>query len=461
MTAPLHAFFLRTDQHKLETLVESLLDVHLEEAWLHLAAVQEIPWGTGPCLQLELYHLRDGVPIVPEMLGALLSRGERIALRLSVDSERTSVAYEVFRDGQPGPAWAGDVECFESDDRRPKRERNPADLAACRQRFARRFREDTGLDFDALASSPASRDDAAEVAGEDTLILVRGRLVKPAEGMGRWSELFRFHDRNAGVEGEPKHEHVLLVGLDLKSAERLWRRTPASQVYQFLRMIEPSKQSVLGPLAHLLPEVLGAVEALAPEQPLEGAELDLSVFEVLAMSTALVFMVGDRVSYLDERFFPLLSLAEGPAARAALEESAEEIAELGVLGAMTEVLPYSVPEGELLQSVDDAELSPLAPWAVTGDSYEGSLLLLDPTRLRELVEEFDIDELKERIEEFRRAWREVAEPTGNAASAWLAERRERDETELSRFEDTFVELQHALALAEGNELRVGLLFYSE
>lgn len=461
MTAPLHLYYLRAEQQPVEVLREALLRLHLDELWMRLASLGELRWEGSECLQLELYHLRDGTPILPEAAGAMLSSHDRQALRLSVDSSRTSVAFELYRNGVAVAAWAGDVESFGSEDRRPKKERRPEELQACRERFLAFFRKTTGLDFQELMSSPAIREDAARTGAPDGLLLLRGRLLKPVEGMGRWPELFRFHDRNQGEES-PGAEHAAIVGLDLQLAERLWRRTPASQVYQYLRMLEPLRGVVLGPLAGLLPQVLAAVEAHPPEQPLASdEEPDLTVFEVLAMSTAQVFMVGDRVEYLDERFYPLLSLSKGAVSREAVADSLEEIAELDVLSAITEVMPYAVPEGQMMDAFADEELSPLAPWAVRDDSYEGSLFLLDTCRLRALVDAFDIDELNARIAEFRRLWFEVSDPTGGSLEEWLEGRRELDRRELSRFEDTFVELQHVLPLSEGNGLTPALLFYSE
>ncbi len=470
MTAPLHAFYLRTDQHSPETIQLSLIELHLDEVWLRVTTPKELRWDGAPVYQLELFHLRDGLPIVPEGLGPLFSQKEKVTLRLSADATRTSLAFELFRDGRSATGWAGDVECFGDEEHRPKKQRSAQELAASRAAFLRHFEEETGLAFGALLDAETISERAAEVALEGTLAMVRNRFVRLVQGMGRWPELFRFHDRHEDEEREereeganeddPDRDHVAICAFDPRHAERAWRLRPASQVYQFLRRVEPLRATILGPLSHTLPEVLAVVESHPPEQPLATAEQgDLTVYEVLALASSLVYMVGDRVRYFDERFFPLLGLTKTAPAKNVLADALEEIEELDIVAAMTEVLPYSVPEGEMMEAFSDEELAPLAPWAVEEDSYEGSLFLLDPTRLRQLVEEFDIDELKARVEEFRALWFELS---GNEnREVWLEARRERDEAALSRFEDTFVELQHTLRLAEGNELAVALVFYSE
>jgi hypothetical protein len=458
MTTPIHAFYLRSDQHTVETIREALLELRLDEAWLRLTTLEDVRWGEVPVMQLELYQLREGSPMLPDGLGPLLAVKERSALRLSVDSTRTTVGYELFHDGKPGPAWAGNIETFGQDPtQKKKKKESPSGAAA----FAEMLHAEVGIDYAALiAAEPISEKSSlrALTGGE---ALLRGRFLQLVRGMGRWPELFFFHDRNE-EESEEREEHVALVGLDLKHVERLWRRTPAGQVYQFLRHIEPMRQLVLGPLVAALPEVLEMVQRHPPEQPLAAAEhSDPTIYEVLAMATALVYMVGDRVSYLDERFYPLLSLSGAPASRAALEESLDDIASLGILSAMTEVVPYTVPEGQVMEAIADEEISPLAPWAVQDDdTYEGSLVLLDPTRLAKLVEEFDIEAFKGRVQSFREAWFAVDDPSGGSAAEWAEPREELDRAELDRFEDTFVELQHTLSLAALNNLTPALLFYS-
>lgn len=461
MTAPLHAFYLRADEHTVDSVLESLLDLHLDQVWLRLAAPAELRWDQSSLLQLELRHLRDGLPIVPEFLGPTLSTKGRTVLRLSAD--RSTVAYQLFRDGEVRAIWAGDVETFgQQDGAPPKEKRSAEELAACRAEFLGHFRSETRLELDALLNAETVSEEAADLATPGTLALVRGRVVRPVEGMGRWPELFRFHDRGQPDPDAEEADRVALIALDLKQAERLWKRTPAGQVYQFLRLLEPIRASVLGPLAHVLPEALAGIETVPPEAPLATSEnADLTTFELLAMGTALCFMVGDNLRYLDERFYPLISLSEAPVPRAALSEALGDIRGLGVLSAMVEVLPYSVPEGEMMESIGDEELSPLASWAVQEGSYEGSLFLLEATRLRKLVEDFDIEKLHQRIDDFLRAWFELEHGAAESFETWRANRYDLDAAELARFEDTFVELQHVLALAELNQLAPALLFYSE
>jgi hypothetical protein len=462
MTTPIHAYYLRSDQHTAETIHQTLLEAHLDEIWMRITTLDEVRWGGAPVTQLELYQLRDGTPMLPDGLGQLLSLKDRSALRLSVDSTRTTVGYELFRDGKPGPTWAGNVESLGEDATEKKKKKKEKEALSGAAVFAEMIHSEVGIDYAALIAADPINEKTSERALTGGEALVRGRFVQLMRGMGRWAELFFFHDRNEEDESTEREEHVALIALDLKQAERLWRRTPAGQVYQFLRLIEPMRQMVLGPLAVALPEVLEAVQRHPPEQSLAAdARADPTIFEVLAMATALVYMIGDRVSYLDERFFPLLSLSDTPPSRAAIEESIDDITSLGILSAVTEVVPYTVPEGQIMEAIADDEISPLAPWAVQDDdSYEGSLVLLDPTRLAKLVDDFDIEAFKTRVQAFRETWFAVDDPSGGSAAEWAEPRQDLDQAELDRFEDTFVELQHTLGLAALNNLTPALLFYS-
>jgi hypothetical protein len=147
--------------------------------------------------------------------------------------------------------------------------------------------------------------------------------------------------------------------------------------------------------------------------------------------------------------------------KAALAESLDDIALLGVYSALPEVLPYRVPEGQIMESFADEELAPLAPWAVQDGEYEGSLFLLSAARLKQLVADFDLDELKQQAAEFRREWFSLDDPRGASLEEWAETRRSLDTIDLSRFEDSFVELHHLLAMAELNGLTLALFFYSD
>jgi hypothetical protein len=464
MTSPIHAYFVRSDEHGKESVREVLAGLHLNDVWLRLTTEETPSWGGAPALQIELYDLRDGAPLLPEFLGVSLSKGERTALRLTVDMNRTTVAFELFKDGETRSVYAGNISGFEDDESGEKGVEG----------FHAFFEEKTGLHFLESVEARSLAKLRSNVAVEGSEAFVRGRYVNLVKGMGRWPEMFRFHDRNmpegpeeaVAVDGE--HDHVALVALDLKQAERLYRLTPAGRVHQFFRRIEPHKSVVFGPMGQALVEALSALEALPPELSIAAAgSTDPTLFELLSLSTSLVYMVGDRLAYLDERFFPLISLSKEPVSRSAVEGSLEEIRRLGVLSAMTEVLPYSVPEGEMMQSFADEELSPPAPWAVTDDgAYEGSLFLLDRARLEELVNAFEKPAFDEQVEAFRKIWYEAeveaaaeGDPPGTMVE-WLARRAELDEVELNRFEDTYVELQHLVGLSHLNDLALALLFYS-
>jgi hypothetical protein len=107
-------------------------------------------------------------------------------------------------------------------------------------------------------------------------------------------------------------------------------------------------------------------------------------------------------------------------------------------------------------------LAPLAPWAAQENGeYEGSLFLLNPQRLHQLISDFEIDDLKNKIRVFQKVWYEAKSNPEESWEQWIEARKDKDSMALSRFEDTFVELQHVLALADINQLSLALIFYSE
>ncbi len=459
MTPPIHAHYVRADQHTPETIQQVLLDLHLDDLWFRVCEMEDLTWDGAACLQLEMSHLVEGLPIMPESLGLELSKEKKSALRLSVDGAHTSVAFERFQDGKAGACWAGNTDDYLQDQSGRKQEHSPEEH---QEAFRRDFLKETGLDFLELVQNPNQDEQSSEIAMEGTHVLIRGRFIRLLPGMGRWPELFRFHDRNDISAPDQHRDHVALIALDLKALDQLWRLTPAAKVTQFLRLMEPIGAQVLGPLNHALPRVLANLETLPPESPLAAAaKPSLTTVEVLAMSTAQIFMVGDQLSYLDERFFPLFSLATGKISRDAIADCVEEIAPLGILSALTEVLPYSVPEGQMMEAFADEEIAPLAPWAVEDDVYEGSLFLLDPSRLLQQLQDFDIDELRQQARAFSEQWCKIDDPNAGSVEEWLISRQELDAAELARFEDTFVELHHLFPLAALNELSPALLFYSD
>jgi hypothetical protein len=470
-----YAYFVEADEQPPDAVRASLARLQLSETWLRIL---ELTVAGRRLLMLELFDLETGAPVDVQGLGEALSGEDRSAIFLAEDPSDKGGAFEVYRAGEQRFAWGGTWEEFED-------EAN----GTGRQGFLRTFTALTGLDWSVLASAAAEPRRFAEVADDHTELLLRGRILGIPEGMPRYPELFKLHyideiawdddeyDEDASDEDESDYEvddevedeveddgdsegseRLLLLLLDLELGRFLWEEAPAAQVTAFLKAIEPVRGAVLGPLAHALPDVINMVQAQTPDRPLASSPLrELLVFELLSVATAVGYLAGDTVDYYDQRFFPLLNLADGAVAPEAVRSSLTEIQDMDVLSAMVEVLPYSAPEGELLESFGDDELNPPAAWAEREGIYEGSLFHLDTARLRERVADFNGEQLSRRVDEFRRVWADVL-PPGNE---WHAGEEDLDEAELARFEHMLNELRLLLALADVNDLQPAVLFYGD
>jgi hypothetical protein len=429
---PWVAHFVSSSGDDRDRLRRILLELQLDRVWLHTA---ERRLGPRRWLQVETYDLRTGQPLVLDLLAERLSSEGR-AFQLVADGRWAR--YRLFQEGRLVAADEGMVD-------------DPTFGGRCLERL--------GCPWDELAGAAGRDERSAEIAAEGTEVLVRGRLLALPPGTPRWPQLFTFHARN----GAPQRDQLSLVLLDLARAEQLCRQ-PAAEVLRFLAVIEAVGPAVLGPLHGALAEVRSLLAQVDDQQPPAAlAATHPLIYEVLAMGTALGYGLGDELSYFDERFFPLLSLADSEMGRP-IEDGLDEIAELGVLSAMVEVLPYSVPEGELLEAFADGEIAPLP--RPSGDSaehhaehYEGSLFLLDHRRLAGLVQAFDGEALARRAQRFLRQWHRAMEVETDF-DRWCAQREAIDGDEILRFSETASELKVLLALAEVHQLRFGLLFYT-
>lgn len=480
MFRPLYAYFVPVDAHDEESLQRAILSTHLDECWMRVCPLDI---GQGYTM-LELTDLESGAGLTVEGLGeALSSDGRRVYRVLDGDPEQQSAAFEVFEDGERAFAWAGHFDSFDVNvdglGRRMYREGFDEAFAAlvgvpwdeivpAAREGQSPMMEMVPLEADEDAEPGEDEDEglALELADEHTDLVLRGRLMGIPEGMPRMPQLFRFHDVSQLEDDEavPTHdeededdEHMALVLLDPGVTNLMWAEAPAGEALRFLEAMGPLQAKVLGPLAHAMPEVLEAVRQHDLERPLAAAEQrDLLVYEVLSMASATVFATGASVADHDERFLPLLSLSPIEPPDEALRASLAEISGRGVLSAMAEVLPYSVPEGEMLDCFADGELSPLAPWAVGEDGvYEGSLFHVDLERLARLVVDFEPEPFLARVRGFLERWNGMLGVDGFDEQLMALH-----DLELMWFQQRLQELQLVLALADVNRLRPALLFYS-
>ena len=477
MEPGVYAYFVEAEQHTPDSIRLCLGQLELDSVWLRIHPLQ-LP--ARSLLMLELFDLESGGPLDVPRLGQLLSAEGRRAFLAAVDPTDRGAAFEAFRDGAELLAFSGEWDSYHSEEHGEGREG-----------FARMVLALSELDWGELVAAAARAPRFLDEADDHTEVFIRGRLVGIPEGMPRQAALFGLHYGDAdddadetdegdetdeaaaaeddtgaddagadeaedGDEEEPDGEgQMMLMLLDPELSRFLWEEAPAAQVSAFLQALEPVRGAVLGPLAHALPDVIHMVQAQLPDRPLGRSPLrELLVYEVLSMATGVGYLAGDAVEYYDRLFFPLINLIDGPIVDA-LRASLEEIRDMGLLQAMVEVLPYSAPEGELLESFGDEELTPLASWAEEDDVYEGALFLLDDVRLRRQMERFDVQRLTERVQQFRQAWADLL-PPGNQ---WHAGEADSDQADLERFGRRVRELRQLLALAEVNRLQPAVLFY--
>ena len=132
---------------------------------------------------------------------------------------------------------------------------------------------------------------------------------------------------------------------------------------------------------------------------------------------------------------------------------------MDLLSAMADQLPYHAPEGELLESFDDGELTALTQ-TLEVDDRGGALWLLQDDRLVECLERLDPPAFHAMCEKFMQAWFTTGRGTWTISQdQWLAERVESAERAIHTFFTTYQELSTLLSMAHLNDLQVALLFY--
>ncbi|PID38155.1 MAG: hypothetical protein CSA65_08700 [Proteobacteria bacterium] len=457
--APHYAYYVPSENIEQDRIREVLHAIGLDQAWVRILPA-EAKYEDHSLIQIEIYDLAEGVPIFAEEIGPTLSQAAGLSLVVGIDESDDEAALMLCQNGEQAFAWAGSQQEFEARDEEGTELKGP-------EGFRHVFKDLIGHTFEGFLEACPRNDEAREVADEHTDLLLRGRFMGLPEGFPRIADLFLFHeeddDEDEAADGDNKNEaeqdRVALVLLDLRLTEVLWKESTAQEVSKFLEAIEPLKGKVLGPLARDLEEAKDWVRTQPPARPLEQAPApDLTTFEVLAMATALSFSGGTSTQRFDERLLPLLSLGDSQISGSIIKDSLNDIEHLGILSAMAEVLPYSVPEGELLECFADEELRPLADWAVKGNHYEGSLLRVDIKRVAELLQELDVDTLRAKAEAFGRAWFEVSPGSVTSYEAWQAVRPQ-DKEEWDRLLIQVGELRLVLSLLGVNNLEPALLFY--
>ncbi|MBW2735064.1 MAG: hypothetical protein JRH20_22005 [Deltaproteobacteria bacterium] len=452
MQPPHYAFYALADELSLDAVREIIHDLGLDESWLRITETTAC-YEERPLLQIEIYDLDTGEPVFAEEIGLTLAAEGRSALTVGSHPEENEVAFALYQDGELSFMWAGDPDDFEAEDEEGNEHKG-------RSGFEHIFSDLTGARFDDYLQATSVRPDAGDQADDQTLLLLRGRYVALPAGSERVPELHSFHEAELDI-AESDEDRMALLLLDVRLVEELWKNQPAATVSAFLEAIAPSREGVLGPLTGAFSEVRQFIGEHPSDQPLATTNTPpLTAYELLAMATAIAFSGGHRVSHYDERFFPLLSLNPGGDLERVISDELDEIADLGLLSAMSEVLPYSAPEGQMLESIGDEELAPLAPWAVDDQGgYEGSIFLLDPKRLITSLGAFSEVNFGARCEQFAAAWCQLASDGKEDSQAWREARFARDAEEHAAFDMLRNEFAMLLALSQVNHLQPAILFY--
>jgi len=456
----IEGYFAREPDHSLDSLRRAFTQAGLDGAWLRIAPVRASSNGGAAlgCVLAEVSAFgSDQLLVSPEALRAL-SAGFRTAFVLLYAGDEDRVLYEAYRDGARIGGWEGirreyptTVEPYAGTDAQEQRERE------IQRAFNAVFRGHTGMDFEALLGSDAVWPILDHNARPGTEAFFLGRRLKVPVGTPKLLDLFRFRDRSGSLPGD----RLAFVALDVPAAARLLRTAPAATVAQLLGRLDEGAAPRLGPFMHAVKDAAAEVGAMPAEAPVAAGQPSLDLVELVHIAHTSGGTAGDTVEYFDQVFFPLLNLYDSSALPPLSADDVAEVADVGCLRAMADLVPYNSPEGQLLESFADREIRPLAPSHASAGEYDGSLFLVDRARIRGLLDAFDGGRLMELVEGFLSAWFRTLDPnaTDVAYSAWRRGRDHLDREDVERFATTLAELRAVVGLCDENGLELGLVFY--
>jgi len=399
--------------------------------------VRVAPLDKVKLAQVEVHDGRQGLPCEdPELVGRL-SEGGRAAF-VHVNHQAKQAIVHAFVDGQPQEGFAG--------------EPGPA--------FEEKLRGALAItsSFEEIAAADDGSRLGIGVASTRTVAVVRGAPLAIPAGTPTDFDSFLFHDRGDGLD--EGGERLAWLGFDPRVARILYG-TPGRELAAGL---STAPAGFFGPLEGLRGPVTEALSQLGDRSPEQADIKDVRALELCAVAASRAFASGEARGYWDERVLPMFSLSSGdPKIDAAEVEDLDDCD--SIVHAIVDVLPYAAPpsgEGSLLASISDDEIAPLAPWAKPGEEYAGSVFLVKPERLLQIVRGLDGNKLRELIGRFEHAWYRAArpgQPEGDAFETWRRVKAEEGQKDVERFVKDWTELRIVLELAAANQLLVGLLFY--
>jgi hypothetical protein len=434
------AIFAKLGEHTPESVHQAVLVRGYDCAWVRVARARTGPDQPPGILRIDILDVDAGAPIRDDALLADLSAGGKTVVLVIFGEVLT---------------WA-DGHMLEG------------------ERAALRCRDALGVPPPSLATLEEPENEAPL-----SFAFAHGRLLRSGP-VPPPPFFYRFRDRGLGMgpadHGEPPGEdaddgdedRAVLFVCDLAAARQLYLERPATLALATLDQAVQGAppQARLGPFAHLLPQLRQSLVGAA-DKPAGSADADGSLFEPLLTLQGYGMSAGEAVSYLDERFFPVLGL-QPAATLPPLQDELEDIDEAGILSAMVEVLPYHIPEGSVLQALDDAELRPAAaaaglPVGQGADgAVEAAVFVVNTERLLAILRAFDPGQLSALVERFARHWYEAlgGAKTGATFEAWVQGRAQRDHGELDRFLMMLNDLDAVLDTANRNGMQVALTFYA-
>jgi hypothetical protein len=410
--------------------------------WLTLVPLElEGQRWLGVCLQLARgLGVEPGSPVVAEELAAALSAHGGLVLELLVAPGGDEVVMGVFRDGQRQRQPSPD----------PLPERFPPEPSLASLAPAR------------LRALPEVEQMASATSGAHTELLFAQRLLAMPPDTDKGVDIFRFSERSSAGIGEPDGSgRLCLTAFDLARVKEVLRTRSVSQGIQLLDFFTNREaKRFLGPLAVDLPLCLDDLRELPGDSPLLQAPRLQDLAELLALMHSRASAPGNRLMYLDEVFFPLLNLASDRLPERLDEDELPELEALDLPAAMADQLPYHAPEGQLMESFSDLELTPLMTALELPAGEGGALWLLDPGRMGRQLEALQPDAFARLVEGFLQLWYESLPPLDRPPQKdWLQRRLQADEAALQVFFSTWYELKVLVQVARLNELQLALLFY--
>jgi hypothetical protein len=451
----IEGYFAREAEHSADSLRQVLLRAGLDGAWLRVATVTASQNGGAAlgllCAEVTAFGSHQAVGDLSTLRA--LSEGGRTAFFLAFAGNEDRVVYEAYCDGARVGGWEG------------VRREYPAavdpgadDAESSSQRaFNATFRGHTGQDFDALLGSDAGWPIADHGTRPGTEAFFLGRRLKVPAGTPKLLDLFRFRDRGDAAGGE----HMALLAVDVDAAARVLKSAPAGTLAQVLGRLDEGAAYRIGPFTHALKDVAAEVAAMPAEEPVVNAAPSVDLVELVTMGHSGGCTAGDTVEFFDKVFFPLLNLYDLEKVPPFWDEEVSSLEQYGCLRAMAEVLPYAAPEGQLLESFGDEEVKPLSPVHVSQGEYAGALFLVDRSRLRVLLGNFDGETFLERLERFRSDWWRAGhrdEPV-TGYQAWCRVRDLLDREDVARFATTLAEMKAVVGLCDENRLELAVIFY--